>query len=53
MQTPTQVPERRRSPWVIAIVVGLTVMVLVNVAFIIVAVRGADEVVPSYTTGQR
>lgn len=45
-------PERR-SPWIYAIVIGLTLMVLVNITFIIIAVRGADDVVPSYLTEHR
>jgi hypothetical protein len=34
--------------WPAAIAVGLLVMILVNLAFIYIAVSGADEVVPSY-----
>jgi hypothetical protein len=33
--------------------VGLLLMILVNLAFIFIAVRGADEVVPSYQTEPR
>jgi hypothetical protein len=40
--------EKRRSPWVIGIVIGLTIVVLVNAGFIYLAVKGADQVVPSY-----
>lgn len=43
----------RRSPWVLAIIIGLVIMALVNFAFIYVAVRGADDVVPSYNLEQR
>jgi hypothetical protein len=43
----------RRSPWVIGIVIGFVVMVLVNAAFIYIAVKGADQVVPSYHAEQR
>lgn len=32
---------------------GLLLMILVNLAFIYIAVSGADEVVPSYKTEQR
>lgn len=39
--------------WPVLIVVGLTLVLLVNAVFIYVAVTGADEVVPSYDTGQR
>ncbi|HSJ16271.1 MAG TPA: hypothetical protein VK939_17830 [Longimicrobiales bacterium] len=42
-----------RSPWVIAIIVGLIIMAVVNVIFIVVAVRGADPVVPSYQLERR
>lgn len=45
--------RKRRSPWVLAIIIGLAIMALVNFAFIYVAVRGADEVVPSYNLEQR
>jgi hypothetical protein len=40
--------EQRRSPWVVGIVIGLMIVVLVNVGFIYLAVKGADQVVPSY-----
>jgi hypothetical protein len=43
----------RRSPWVIAIVVGFVVIVLVNMGFIYIAVKGADPVVPSYNAEER
>ena len=41
-------PAARRSPCVIAIIAGLTLMAVVNIVFLVVAVRGADPVVPSY-----
>ena len=41
------------SPWVVAIVVGLTLVAIVNFAFIYVAVRGADPIVPSYVSEPR
>jgi hypothetical protein len=40
--------DKRRSPWVIGIVIGLVIVVLVNAGFIYLAVKGADQVVPSY-----
>jgi len=39
--------------WPRLIVAGLLVVVLVNVAFIWIAVSGADDVVPSYTEEER
>lgn len=39
--------------WPAAVVLFLVTVVLVNVVFIYVAVRGADEVAPSYVTGDR
>jgi hypothetical protein len=46
--------ERRRDlRWPIAIAVGLFLVVLVNLAFIYIAVSGKDEIVPSYQTERR
>ncbi len=45
--------RRNNMGWPIAIAVGLLLMILVNLAFIFIAVRGADEVVPSYQTEPR
>ena len=39
--------------WPIGIAIGLILVVLVNLAFIYIAVSGKDEVVPSYHTEQR
>lgn len=39
--------------WPAAIIGGLLLVVFVNVAFIWIAVSGADEVVPSYATEER
>lgn len=39
--------------WPIGIIVALVIVVLVNAVFIFVAVRGADEVVPSYNSEPR
>lgn len=47
---PTDRPDRT---WPIAITVGLLLVIFVNVAFIYIAVSGADEVVPSYATEER
>lgn len=52
MDTPSPARDRR-SPWVVAIIAGLAIMALVNFAFIYVAVRGADDVVPSYDLEHR
>lgn len=46
-------PTSRRSPWIIAIVVGLVLVAIVNVLFIWIAVRGQDPVVRSYVTEPR
>jgi len=43
----------RTSAWVVGILVGLVLMMLVNFAFIYIAVRGADQVVPSYQLEHR
>ena len=39
--------------WPIGITIGLILVILVNVAFIYIAVSGADGVVPSYNTEPR
>jgi hypothetical protein len=39
--------------WPVAIVIGLLVVVAVNIAFIVVAVGGADPVAESYEAGER
>ena len=39
--------------WPIAIAVGLAFVVLVNLAFIYIAVVGADDVMPSYYSEPR
>lgn len=39
--------------WPALILIGLALMVAVNVAFIWIAVSGADEVAPSYVAGER
>jgi len=39
--------------WPMLVVAGLLVVVLVNVAYIWIAVSGADEVVPSYVEEER
>lgn len=38
-------------PWILGI--GLALVVLVNAIFIWIAVKGADDVAPSYTQGDR
>lgn len=45
--------RKRRSPWVIAIVIGFTLMIVANAVFIYVAVSGADPVAASYRTEPR
>jgi hypothetical protein len=39
--------------WPIGITLGLLIVVAVNVAFVVVAVSGADPVAESYQTGER
>jgi len=39
--------------WPALIAVGLALVILVNGIFIYIAVKGADDVVPSYTTEER
>ena len=39
--------------WPVGITLALLVVVAVNVAFIVVAVRGQDQVVSSYVDGER
>ena len=39
--------------WPMIITVGLIVVLVVNVLFIYIAVKGADAVVPSYNTEER
>jgi hypothetical protein len=48
---PAVAPKSRL--WPIAITVGLIFVILVNLAFIYIAVTGADEVMPSYFTEPR
>lgn len=45
--------RKRGSPWVIAIVIGFTLMIVANAVFIYVAVSGADPVAASYRTEPR
>lgn len=45
--------DERPSRWPLAIALGLLLVVVMNVVFITIAVRGADEVVPSYISGER
>jgi hypothetical protein len=45
--------EKKRSPWVVGIIIGFMVMLLMNAVFIYVAVKGADQVVPSYISEKR
>ena len=50
---PGDVAGGGRSPWVVGIIIGFMIMVLVNLAFITIAVKGADAIVPSYETAER
>ena len=52
--TPAGAPPAGRTPlwpWILGI--GLALVVLVNLLFIWIAVKGADDVAPSYTEGNR
>ena len=53
MDQPPASSPRKDWLWPAAIVAGLLVVVFVNVAFIYIAVSGADQVVPSYVTEER
>jgi len=44
-------PTDRR--WPVGIAIGLLIVVLMNLAFIYIAVSGKDEVVPSYSIEHR
>lgn len=46
-----EAPRARR--WPLAIALGLFVVIVVNVGFAVVAIRGADTVVESYHTEER
>ena len=50
-----QAPADKARPWLwpLLIIFGAIVVIGVNVAFIYIAVSGADEVVPSYATEER
>lgn len=39
--------------WIVGITLGLALVVAVNIAFIVVAVSGADDVDPTYETERR
>jgi len=45
--------ESRRSPWPLAIVLGLLFVIVVNLVVAIIAVRGADPIVSSYNSEPR
>jgi len=51
--TPRRLTIHRGLLWPVAIAVGLTLVVLVNAIFIYIAVKGADDVAPSYVQGNR
>lgn len=52
-QSVSKPATERRSPWVVAIVIGFTLMAIANAVFIYIAVRGQDAIVASYTTEPR
>ena len=41
------------SRWPMGIIIGLVIVVIVNLAFILIAVSDADDVVSSYSTEER
>jgi hypothetical protein len=49
----TSTPTEGRSPWLVGIIIAIVVVVAINVAFIVIAVRGSDPVVPSYSEESR
>jgi hypothetical protein len=51
--TPRGLTLDRGLIWPLAIAVGLALVVLVNAVFIYIAVKGADDVAPSYVQGNR
>ncbi|MCG6957527.1 MAG: hypothetical protein LJF04_16175 [Gemmatimonadetes bacterium] len=50
---PRRLTLDRSAIWPLAIAVGLALVVLVNALFIYIAVKGADDVAPSYVQGNR
>jgi hypothetical protein len=46
-------PRESRSPWPWAIVIGLTLVILVNAAMAYIAIQGSEPVVDSYRTESR
>lgn len=48
-----QITVSKDHLWPMIIIIGLTLVIAVNAAFIYIAVRGADQVVPSYNAGER
>ncbi|MFL5507230.1 MAG: hypothetical protein ACJ8AU_10125 [Gemmatimonadales bacterium] len=49
----TKASTEPRNWWPIGIAITLAIVVMVNVAFIVIAVRGSDPVVPSYSAEAR
>lgn len=43
----------RRSPWPLAITLGLVLVIVVNLVVAVIAVRGADPIVSSYNSEPR
>ncbi|HYD51500.1 MAG TPA: hypothetical protein VEA99_02690 [Gemmatimonadaceae bacterium] len=53
-QAPTDAaPSARRSPWPLAIALGLALVVVANAAFIYLALSNPDPVSPSYLQERR
>ncbi len=49
----TKASTEPRNWWPMGIAIALAIVVMVNVAFIVIAVRGSDPVVPSYSAEAR
>jgi uncharacterized protein (DUF2062 family) len=43
----------RRSPWPLAVALGLVLVIIVNLVVAVIAVRGADPIVSSYNSEPR
>ncbi len=51
--SPPGTTGKKRSPWPLAIAIGLILVALINVLFIWIAVRGQEPVAQSYQSSDR